>query len=229
MHPSAAGYQRIARYGCTGCHTIGGEGSFGPDLTVLRAKGDEIKKAIDGIPGVINLKTEDQVLVPQVQVRLRPDAASRFGLSPGQVRHAVATLVRGTKVGEVYEDQKTYDVVVRGSPHVRSDIEAIRDLPIDLPFGGQAPLKDVAEVYIEPAPNEIKRESASRRLDVTCNVAGRDLGSVARDIEAAVKKIDFPSEYHPEYLGEYAARQASIVASSAYAISTPSRKTPWVI
>src|SRR3954463_6581614 len=182
---------------------------YGPDLAVLRAKGDEIKKSIDGIAGVINLKTEDQVLVPQVQVRLLPDAASRFGLSPGQVRHAVATLVRGTKVGEVYEDQKTYDVVVRGLPKVRTDIEAIRELPIDLPFGGQAPRKDVADVYIEPAPNEIKRESASRRLDVTCNVAGRDLGSVAREIEAAVKKLDFPSEYHPEFLGEYAARQQS--------------------
>jgi len=182
---------------------------YGPDLAVLRAKGDEIKKSIDGIAGVINLKTEDQVLVPQLQVRLLPDAATRFGLSPGQVRHAVATLVRGTKVGEVYEDQKTYDVVVRGSPTVRTDIEAIRELPIDLPFGGQAPLKDVADVYIEPAPNEIKRESASRRLDVTCNVAGRDLGSVARDIEAAVKKLDFPTEYHPEFLGEYAARQES--------------------
>src|SRR6185503_19401054 len=132
-------------------------------------------KTIEGVAGVTNLKVEAQVLVPQVQVRLRPDAAARFGLSPAQVRHAVATLVRGTKVGEVYEDQKTYDVVVRGAAHVRSDLETILELPI----GGQAPLKDVADVYIEPAPNEIKRESASRRLDVTCNVQGdRDLGSV---------------------------------------------------
>jgi Cu/Ag efflux pump CusA len=183
--------------------------TYGPDLAVLRAKGAEIKKAIDSIAGVTNLKTEDQDLVPQLQVRIRPDAASRFGLSPGQVRHAAATLVRGTKVGEVYEDQKTYDVVVRGAPKCRMNIEAIRELPIDLPLGGLAPLKDVADVYIEPAPNEIKRESASRRYDVTCNVAGRDLGSVARDIEAAVKNIDFPREYHPEFLGEYAARQAS--------------------
>jgi CzcA family heavy metal efflux pump len=183
--------------------------TYGPDLAVLRAKGDEIKKTIESVAGVTNLKVEAQVLVPQVQVRLRPDAAARFGLSPGQVRHTVATLIRGTKVGEVYEDQKTYDVVVRGDPKVRANVEAIREIPIDLPFGGQAPLKDVADVYIEPAPNEIKRESASRRLDVTCNVAGRDLGSVAREIEAAVKKLDFPAEYHPEFLGEYAARQES--------------------
>src|SRR5262245_43702375 len=183
--------------------------TYGPDLAVLRAKGDEIKKTIEKVPGVTNLKVEAQVLVPQVQVRLRPEAAARFGLPPAQVRHAVATLVKGTKVGEVYQDQKTYDVVVRGLPKVRTDIEAIRELPIDLPFGGQAPLKHVAEVFIEPATNEIKRESASRRLDVTCNVAGRDLGSVAREIETAVKKLDFPTEYHPEFLGEYAARQES--------------------
>jgi CzcA family heavy metal efflux pump len=182
---------------------------YGPDLAVLRSKADEIKKLMEGVQGVTNLKVEAQVLVPQVQVRLLPDAATRFGLSPGQVRHAVATLVKGTKVGEVYQDQKTYDVVVRGLPKVRTDIEAIRELPIDLPFGGQAPLKHVAEVYIEPAPNEIKRESASRRLDVTCNVAGRDLGSVAREIETAVKKLEFPTEYHPEFLGEFAARQES--------------------
>src|SRR5207237_3640180 len=104
---------------------------------------------------------------------------------------------------------KAYDGVVRGAPKCRLNIEAIRELPIDLPLGGLAPLKDIADVYIEPAPNEIKRESASRRYDVTCNVAGRDLGSVARDIETAVKKLDFPAEYHPEFLGEYAARQQS--------------------
>jgi CzcA family heavy metal efflux pump len=182
---------------------------YGPDLAVLRAKGDEIKKTIEDVAGVTNLKVEPQVLVPQVQVRLRTDAASRFGLSAGQVRHAVATLIKGTKVGEIYQDQKTFDVVVRGVPQCRSDLAALRELSVDLPLGGQAPLKDVADVYIEPAPNEIKREFASRRLDVTCNVAGRDLGSVAREIESRVKGLTFEREYHPEFLGEYAARQAS--------------------
>jgi Cu/Ag efflux pump CusA len=178
-------------------------------LSELRAKGEEIKGAIADIAGVTNLKVEAQVLVPQVQVRLRPDAAARSGLTPGQVRQAVATLVKGTKVGEVYQEQKVIDVVVRGLPEVRTDLAALRALPIDLPLGGQAPLADVADVFIDPAPNEIKRESASRRLDVTCNVQGRDLGSVARDIEARVKQINFKSEYHPEFLGEYAALQES--------------------
>jgi CzcA family heavy metal efflux pump len=183
--------------------------TYGPDLAVLRAKGDEIKKAISDVPGVVNLKVEPQVLVPQLQVRLRPDAASRFGLSAGVVRRAVSTLVNGLKVGEVYMDQKSFDVTVRGVPKLSTDMAALQNLPIDLPQGGHVPLGDVAELFIAPAPNEIKRESASRRLDVTCNVSGRDLGSVAREIETRVRSLDFPQEYHPEFLGEYEARESS--------------------
>ncbi|HEX4132744.1 MAG TPA: efflux RND transporter permease subunit [Pirellulales bacterium] len=183
--------------------------TFGPDLGVLRAKADEIKHVMAEVPGVIDLKVEAQVLVPQVIVEPRPEAMSRFGLSSAGARRVVATLVNGTKVGQVYQDQKSFDVTVRGVDSVRTDLAALRALPIDLPLGGHALLKDVADLYIAPAPNEIKRESASRRIDVTCNVNGRDLGSVARDIETAVKKLDFPREYHPEFLGEYAAREAS--------------------
>ncbi|MBS0211290.1 MAG: efflux RND transporter permease subunit [Planctomycetes bacterium] len=183
--------------------------TFGPDLTVLRTKGEEIKAVIADVPGVINLKLEAQVLVPQIQLKLRPDATAKFGLTHGHIRRSVATLIKGTKVGELYENQKSLDVVVIGVPELRTDLAALARLPIDLPLGGQVPLSDVAELQITPAPNEIKRESASRRLDVTCNVQGRDLGAVAREIEERVKKLSFPHEYHPEFLGEYAARAES--------------------
>ncbi|MCX7410501.1 MAG: efflux RND transporter permease subunit [Planctomycetales bacterium] len=182
---------------------------YGPDMDVLRAKAQEIYKEVTSVEGVLTPKVEPQVLVPQLQVRLRPDAAARFGLTAGQIRRAVATLVKGTKVGEIYEDQKSYDVVVWGVPKLRTDLAALRRLPIDLPLGGTVPLGDVADIETVPAPNEIKRESASRRIDITCNVKGRDLGSVAREIEAKVKKLDFDSGYHPEFLGEYAARAES--------------------
>ena len=183
---------------------------FGDDLETLRAKAQEIKKEMSGVEGVTNLTVEKQLLVPQLQVRLRPDAAARFGLTAGQIRRAVATLVKGTKVGEIYEDQKSYAVVVWGVPKLRTDIAALRRLPIDLPHGGTVPLGDVADIETVPAPNEIKRESASRRIDITCNVTkDRDLGSVAREIEAKVKTLDFDSGYHPEFLGEYAARAES--------------------
>ncbi|MES2792272.1 MAG: efflux RND transporter permease subunit, partial [Planctomycetota bacterium] len=153
---------------------------YGPELATLRSKAKEVGETMSKIAGVSNLKVEAQVLVPQVEVRLRPDAAQRFGLTPGQVRRAVTTLLRGMKVGEVYEDQKKIDVVVWGSAESRTDLNALQELRIDTPTGGQIPLKDVADVGIVPAPNEVKREGGSRRIDVTCDAKGRDLGSVAR-------------------------------------------------
>jgi CzcA family heavy metal efflux pump len=182
---------------------------YGPDLDVLRSKAKEIETALTGTPGIANLKVEAQVLVPQIEVRLRPEAAERFGLTAGHIRKASTTLLKGQKVGEVYEAQKRFDVVVWGVPSTRSDLNALRALPIDTPAGVQVRLGDVADVAIVPTPNEIKRENASRRLDITCNVQGRDLGAVARDIEEKVKAIPFDQEYHPEFLGEYAARQES--------------------
>ena len=182
---------------------------YGPDMDVLRAKAQEVYKEMSSVEGVLTPKVDPQVLVPQLQIRHRPDALARFGLTPGQVRRATATLVKGTKVGEIYEDQKSYAVVVWGVPQLRTDLAALRKIPIDLPLGGTVPLGDIADIETVPAPNEIKRESASRRIDVTCNVKGRDLGSVAREIEAKVKQLDFDSGYHPEFLGEYAARAES--------------------
>ena len=182
---------------------------YGPDLAVLRAKGEEIKVVMGTVEGVQNLKVEAQILVPQLQVRPKPGPIARFGLTPGQVRQTVATLVKGTKVGEVYQDQMAFDVVVRGTPEVRTDLASLSRMLIDLPQGGHVPLGEVADLRIVPAPNEIKRESASRRLDITCNAKGRDLGSVAREIETKVKQLSFDQGYHPEFLGEYAALKAS--------------------
>jgi CzcA family heavy metal efflux pump len=182
---------------------------FGPDMDKLRAKAYEIEKVMAAVPGVINLKVESQVLVPQIEVRLLPEAAERFGLTAGDVRRASTTLLKGTKVGEIFEGQKKFDVVVWGTPRVRADLAAIHDLPIDTPSGTQVRLGDVAEVSVVPTPNEIKREDGSRRLDITCNVQGRDLGSVAQEIEDRVRPLPFENEYYPEFLGEYAARQES--------------------
>lgn len=182
---------------------------YGPDLAKLREQAQAAAAVMGKVEGVANLKVEPQVLVAQVDVRPRADALERFGLTPGQVRRAVTTLLRGTKVGEVYQEQKKHDVVVWGVPGVRADLSALQALRLDTPGGGQVPLADLADVAIVPAPNEVKREGASRRIDVTCDARGRDLGSVARDVEAAVRAVPFERAYHPEFLGEYAARQES--------------------
>ena len=181
---------------------------YGAELGQLRRTAAGLGKAIGGIDGVADLQVEPQVLVPETQVRLRPGALQQFGLTPGDVRRAAAALVKGAKVGEIYDGQRIFDVAVWGTEPVRRDLAALRQLRIDLPGGGQVPLGDVADVYIAPSPNVIQRENASRRIDVACNVKGRDLGSVAREIETRVRAFPFERGYHAEVLGEYAARQA---------------------
>jgi len=182
---------------------------FGPNLDTLRQKAAEIGTVMSNVAGVTNLQVEPQVEVPQIEIKLRSEAALRFGVTAGDVRRAAMTLIRGTKVGEVYEDQRIFDVAVWSPERVRSDLPSLAKLLIDTPLGGKVPLGDLAELRIAPTPNVIQHENASRRIDVSCNVKDRDLGSVAREIERRVGSVSFPPGYHPELLGEYAARQDS--------------------
>ncbi len=183
---------------------------FGPGLEQLRTHAAEVEAAVRDVPGVSALKVEPQVQVPQITVRLRTDRAALHGLTPGAVRMAVSTLVKGRKVGEVFRNQQVHDVVVWGVPSARSDFTALRELLIDTPGGGSVRLSDVADLAVVPTPNAIKREGASRRIDVTCNVgSGRALGDVVQEIEARVGKIGFSTGYHAEILGEWAERQAA--------------------
>jgi CzcA family heavy metal efflux pump len=194
---------------------------YGENLDVLRLKAEEVRAAIADTEGIVDLKVQPQVMVPQVEVHFRPKAAAQFGLTAGEVRRAATILMNGIKVGEFYEDQNIFDVVVWGVPQVRSNIDSLRSLKIETPTGGLIPLEEVADVYVSPTPNQITRESASRYTEVTCNIRGRDLGSVAREIESKVKGIPFDRGYHPEFLGEYAAQRASrqrILALSVFAL-----------
>ena len=133
-----------------------------------------------------NLKVEPQVLVPQIEVRLRPEAAARFGLTPAHVRRAATTLLKGTKVGEVYEEQKNFDVVVWGVPDVRTrprrrcaSCRSTRPPAAQVPLRRRGRRRDRRRRRTRSSAR-----SASRRLDVTCNVAGPRPGLVAREIEA---------------------------------------------
>jgi Cu/Ag efflux pump CusA len=194
---------------------------YGENLDVLRLKAEEVQAAIADTEGIVDLKVQPQVMVPQVEVHFRPKAAAQFGLTAGEVRRAATILMNGIKVGEFYEDQNIFDVVVWGVPQVRSNIDSLRSLKIETPTGGLIPLEEVADVYVSPTPNQITRESASRYTEVTCNIRGRDLGSVAREIESKVKGIPFDRGYHLEFLGEYAALRASrqrILALSVFAL-----------
>jgi len=182
---------------------------YGDDLATLREQAAKVRDELVDVPGVSDLKIEQQVLVPQIEVQLKPSAAAQFGLTPADVRLAAATLIKGKKVGEVYDKQKVFEVAVWSAPESRADLASIRACLITTPGGGYVPLGEVADVSITPTPNAIQRENTSRRIDVTCNVRDRDLGSVARDVETEVRAMTFPLGYTPEFLGEYEAQQRS--------------------
>ena len=167
----------------------------------------EVRDAIEDVPGVVDLKVQPQDMVPQIEVRVKPEKALQYGLTAGNVREAVNIYQKGIKVGEFFENQNIFDVVVWGVPEVRSNINALHTLMLDIPTGGLVPLNEVADVRILPVPNQITREYASRYTEVTCNVKNRDLGRVASDIQSRLKEVPFDRGYHPELLGEYAAQQ----------------------
>lgn len=182
---------------------------FGPDQNELRAAADRIKQQVAGVEGVADLKVEQQVLVPQIRIRPRSGDLATFGLTPGEVRRQAQSLVAGQKLGEIYRDQKAFDVALWGEAATRGDMHALADLMIQTPNGGAVRLRDVADVAVVPAPNEIKREDGQRRLDVTLNVSGADLGTVAQAVESIVARTRFAQGYHAKVLGEYAALKES--------------------
>jgi len=184
----------------------------GPELPVLRAKAAEISQAIESIDGVEDLQVEQLVEVPQVNVLLQPREVARFGFTVGQLNADIQTLLRGRKVGQVYEQDRVFDVIVRSAPEVRTDPSKLGRLLVDSPAGDRIPLQAVANIGPEPAPNLINREQATRRILVTCNAEGRDVVSVMQDIQRTIgaKVSALPPDYHLEYGGEFAERaQAS--------------------
>jgi Cu/Ag efflux pump CusA len=182
---------------------------YGPDLEVLRSKAEEVVEAMSGIDGTADAQMELHTDVPQITVEVDLAAAQRYGLKPGDVRRASGVLVASEEVGDIFSGGKAYDVHVWSTPETRSSLTSIRQLPIDTPAGGQVALGDVADVRIEPTPNTVEHDNLFRKIDAGVNVRGRDLGSVARDVQRALEDIRFPLGYHAELLGEYKERQAA--------------------
>ncbi|HEX8860149.1 MAG TPA: efflux RND transporter permease subunit [Actinomycetes bacterium] len=182
---------------------------YGPDLDVLRHQAALVERTLHGIKGVVEAHTDFVVDVPQMDVQVNLAKARRFGLKPGDVRRAASTLMAGEEVGDVFRDGKTYDVQVWSTPATRRSVTDVADLLIDTPGGGHVRLGDVATVAVKPTPNLVERDNGSRRIDVGANVRGRDLGSVAREVDRGVKAIQFPRGYDATVLGEYQERQAA--------------------
>ncbi len=182
---------------------------YGPDLKGIHNKADEVEQAFKGIPGIIDLHVQLQSEVPQVQVKVDQAKAQQYDVKPGDVRRASATLLAGEEVGDIFRNGKAYDVNVWSTPATRNSLSSISNLLIDTANGGHVRLGDVADVRIAPAQSVIYRDNASRRIDVSANVQGRDLSAVMADVNNRLEKVQFPLGYHSEVLGEYAERQAA--------------------
>ncbi|MFL5819551.1 MAG: efflux RND transporter permease subunit [Solirubrobacteraceae bacterium] len=181
---------------------------FGEDLHVLRREAGAVQKALKGVPGLVELHTELQADVPQIDVQVRLPVARRYGIKPGDVRRAAATLLASEEVGDMFRGGKAYDVHVWSTPQTRRNLSDIRALRIDT-SRGRVPLGVLATVAVRPTPNDIKRENASRRIDVGANVSKRDLGSVTADVQKRLASVHLPLGYHMQLLGEAAERQAA--------------------
>lgn len=192
---------------------------YGTDLETLRAKAEEVRRALAAVDGVIDPTIEVDVQEPTLEVEVDLAAAERNGILPGDVRRAAAAFLSGIEVGSLFEEQKVFEVVVWGAPEIRQSLTSVRELQIDRPGGGRVRLGDVAEVRLRPTPNVIVHESVSRSIDVIADVRGRDLGAVTRDVERRIKEISFPLEYHAELLGDYADRQAAKSRLIGFAIA----------
>ena len=180
----------------------------GPDLAVLREHAASMARAIQEIPGIADLRLEQQVQVPQIEVLLRPQQAARYGFAVGDLHRDIQTLLEGTCVGQVYEQDCTFNVVVRARPDLRADPKALGRLMVDSPLREKIPLQAVAEIGLVEAPNIIQREGGRRRFLVTCNCEDRDVTSLEREIRSRLAPIlaTLPEGYHVELGGEAEAR-----------------------
>jgi Cu/Ag efflux pump CusA len=176
---------------------------YGTDLAVIREKGEEIKKMLEGIDGVVEEHIETLgTATPQIEVEVNLAAAEKYGLKPGDVRRMVGIMVSGEEAGDMFIRGRTHDINVWSIPEARHSVDDIGNMLIDTPSGEKITVKEVAEVRIAETPNGIRRENQSRRIDVDANVEGRSLSEVVADIEEGMEDIEFPIGYNAEMLGE---------------------------
>jgi Cu/Ag efflux pump CusA len=148
--------------------------------------------------------------VPVLRFVLNRTAIARYGLHPGDVGEAIETSFAGASVGRIFDRGTAFDLVVKFDPSNAADFESVSDLPIDTPAAGQVPIRLLAEVRREEGPNMVLRENVQRRIVVSCNVSGRDLGSVIGDIQASLARAaPMPAGYRVEYGGQFESQQSA--------------------
>jgi CzcA family heavy metal efflux pump len=183
---------------------------FGPDLAVLREKGEQIRDLAQAIPGLTDVMLEPQVPIPQIKIEVNRERAVAYGVQPGSLNEQVSALVGGKTLAELREGQRTVDLVLRLPETWRDSPEKIGDLIIETDTGRRIPLRLVADIRESQGPNVINRENTQRRIVISANTSERDLESIVRRWESAVKEqVKFPEGYFPRFEGEFQAQQAA--------------------
>ena len=183
---------------------------FGDDLNRMFTLGNEIKSAIQGIPGIADLNVEQQIERPQLVISPKREMLAKYGISLPEFSEFVNVCLAGEAVSQVYEKGKSFDLTVRVKDNLRDEMEKIRNLIIDTGDGQKIPLNYVAEIRSAMGPNTISRENVKRKIVISANVADRDLRSVVNDIQAQVDaQIKLPEGYHIEYGGQFESEQAA--------------------
>ena len=183
---------------------------FGDDLNKMFAIGNRIKDEIATVDGIADLNVEQQIERPELTISPKRKLLAKHGITLADFNSFVSVNLGGETVSQVYEDKKSFNLVVRAADSDRGSMERIKDLMIDTPDGGKIPLTEVAEVKSTTGPNTINRENVKRKIVVSANASGRDLRSVVNDIQARIdNNTKLPEGYHIEYGGQFESEQSA--------------------
>ncbi|MDR0683057.1 MAG: CusA/CzcA family heavy metal efflux RND transporter [Dysgonamonadaceae bacterium] len=181
---------------------------FGNDLNRLFILGNQIKNTISGISGLADVSVEQQTEIPEIRILANRRMLAKLGISIQDFNRFVRLAFAGEKQSEIFENQRNFDLVLKLNPDYTSTIDGIKSALIDTGAGGKVPLEEVAEIVSTVGPNSISRENVQRKIVVSVNVAGRDLGSAVEEIQQAIhSKIVLPENYRIEYGGQFESAQ----------------------
>jgi cobalt-zinc-cadmium resistance protein CzcA len=184
---------------------------FGDDMDVLNKTAEEVSSKLQKIPGASEVKVEQTTGLPVLTVNIDRQKAARYGLNVADIQDTVATAIGGREAGTLFEGDRRFDILVRLPESLRNDLESMKRLPIPLPRGSGGvegrtnfiQLAEVASFELAPGPNQVSRENGKRRIVVSANVRGRDVGSFVADAEAALAQVKIPAGYWTSWGGTF--------------------------
>lgn len=183
---------------------------FGNDLLTLRSNAEGLKSIISTVPGVVDVQIENQVMVPQLMIKLDRMAVQRYGLQVGNVADELEIFYNGKVVSQIIDGQKSFDIVLRTDDSTRKNIEAIRNTQIAASDGSLIPLQQIAKIELENSINAVNHENTQRRIVVSANVQGRDLGSTVKEMQETVKKeLPLQEGYYLQWGGQFESQQSA--------------------